>query len=141
LSGQFAYFEEWRSNIFDYKDYTNAKGYEAHIYFTGSYSIIQKKKFLLQAGSGIGIFTQRLKYTYREPSSGGSPRGNGSPEGNGSDTFIAEESFSIAEIPLKIEGIYMVGTWLGLGVKAGTFIQFGRSLSGTYVGPQLRVRL
>ena len=141
LNGQFAYFEDWRSDTFDYQDYTNAKGYESHVYFTGSYSAIQKKKFLLQAGFGIGIFTQRLKYTYREPSSGGSPRGNGSPEGNGSDTFIAEESFSIAEIPLKIESIYKLGTRIGLGVKMGTYIQFNRPLAGTYIGPQMRVSL
>ena len=138
LSGQFAYFEDWRSNMVIYTNYTNAKGYESHMYLTASYSVVCTSNFLVQCGSGMGLFTQRLKYPFREPSSGGSPRGS---SGYGADIFTAEESYSIAEVPFKIEGFYMLGTRIGLGVRAGTYIQFNRPLAGTYLGPQVRIRL
>lgn len=141
LSGQFAYFEDWRSNMFSYDEYTNAKGYDAHIRFTASYSILRTNRFSVQVGSGLGLFTQRLKYAYREPASGGSPRGNETPTNNGIKSFTAEESFSISELPIKVEGFYWLGARIGLGLSAGTYLHFGRSLTGTYVGPQLRVRL
>lgn len=133
LSGQFLYFEDWRSNAFDYNDYTNAEGYESHAYLTGSYSLVHNQKFSLQAGTGVGLYTQRLKYTYAAPSSWSGPRDL--------PYFTAEESFSIVEVPVKIEAYYMVASRVGLGLRAGTFLQPNRPLSGSYVGPQVRVRL
>ena len=135
LSGRFTYFEDWRSNTFSYDDHTNAEGYESHFYFTAAYSVIHTNQFLVQVGSGIGLFTQRLKYSYREPSSGGSPRGYG---GN---IFIAEESYSVPELPIRIEGSYRLGRWISVGLKGGTFLHKGPSLIGTYIGPQLRIHL
>lgn len=136
MSGQFAYYEDYRNNITWYGDpYRNADGYESHTYLTAGYSLIHNRKFYIQLGTGVGLFTQRLKYPYQEPSSGGSPRGYG---GN---IFTAEESFTIVELPLKVEGFYMLGTRVGLGVRAGTFVQIGRPLAGTYIGPQVRIRL
>ena len=135
LAGQFAYFEDWRNNSFDYNEYTNAKGYESHAYLTASYSLIHKRRIKLQAGTGVGLFTQRLKYPFQAPSS------YGGPSMPGGTIFTAETSFSIAEIPLKIECFYMLNAWVGAGLRTGTYIQFTRPLSGSYIGPQIRVRL
>lgn len=133
LSGQFIYFDDWRSNTASYDDYTNAKGYEAHFYFTAAYSVIRTSKFSIQIGSGIGLFTQRLKYPYAAPSSYYGPRNL--------PFFTAEESFSVVEIPFKLEAFYMLGRRVGLGIRVGTFLQLSRPLSDTYLGPQLRVRI
>ncbi|MBC3795333.1 hypothetical protein [Spirosoma utsteinense] len=135
LSGQFAYFEDWRSNAFSYDDYTNAKGYESHFSLTAAYSVIKTDKFRVQVGSGIGLFTQRLKYPYRAAS------GNLAPNQYGEQIFTTEESFSLVEIPIKVEAYYLLGRRVGVGARAGTFLQANRSLSIFYFGPQLRVRL
>lgn len=135
LNGQFAYFEDWRSNAYTYESSTNAKGYDSHIYLTLLYSIIQTNKISIKVGSGIGLFTQRLKYPYSAPSSGGAP------SQSGGEIFTAEESFSLFELPIIFDGSFMLNRHIEVGLKAGTFLQFNRPLSGTYLGPQLKVRL
>lgn len=135
VGGQFAYFEDWRSNAFTYESATNAKGYESHLYLTLLYSILQSNKLSIQVGSGAGLFTQRLKYPYAAPSSGGAP------SQYGGQVFTAEESFSLFELPLRIDGFYMLNRRVGAGLKAGAFLQLNRPVSGIYLGPQLRVRL
>ncbi|QMW05446.1 hypothetical protein [Spirosoma foliorum] len=135
LSGQFAYYEDYRSNAYSNDDYTNAKGYESHAYLTASYSVIHGKRFSVQIGAGIGLFTQRLKFPYRAAGA------NLEASHYGEQIFTGEESFSIVEIPLKLEAYYRLGTRFGLGIKAGTFLQLGRPLAASYFGPQLRVRL
>lgn len=135
LSGQFAYFEDWRNNAFDYNEYTNAKGYESHTYLTGSYSLLHHSKLSIQVGTGLSLFTQRLKYPFAAPSS------YGGPSMPGGTIFTAETSFSIVEIPFKLETYYLLTHRVGLGVRVGTFLQFNRPVSGTYFGPQLRMRL
>jgi hypothetical protein len=133
LSGRFAYFEDWRSNYFSYDEYTNATGYASHYYLALSRSVSYDNRLFLQMGAGVGLFTERLKYTFEAPTSTGTPRGI--------SIFTAEESFSAFEIPIRVEGFYMLGTRIGVGIKAGTFIQKISTLSGTYIGPQIRVRL
>ena len=135
LNGQYAYFDDYRSNAFSYDDYTNAKGYESHIYVTASYSILHTSRFSIQVGSGFGQFTQRLKFPFYAPSSYGSP---GIPAGT---LFLAEVSSTAFEIPLKVEVSYQANNWMSVGLKAGAFLPIKRSLLGAYVGPQVHIYL
>ena len=135
MSGKFAYFEDWLSNAYRYDSYTNADGYESHATFSVLYSVIRSNKFLLKVGSGIGLFTQRLKYPYASPSSGGAP------SQVGGDVFISEESKSYVELPVKVVGYYQVIPRIGVGFKAGLYVLSTGNTAGLHVGPQIRIGL
>ncbi len=135
VNGQFTYFDDYRSNVFSYDDHTNAKGRESHLYLTAAYSIVHTSQFVVQIGLGLGQLTQRLSFPFQAPTSYGSP---GLPGGT---IFMAELSHHAVEVPLKFDAFYRLNKRIGLGLRAGAFLQFNRPLLGAYIGPQLRVRL
>ncbi|MBC3789300.1 hypothetical protein [Spirosoma utsteinense] len=133
-SGQFNYYDDIRSNAdTEVTKYTtantNARGYDFHTYAVIKYNIIALSRFRLQAGAGIGMLTQRLKYPYRQPCS------------SGCAVFIGEESSTVLEFPVRAEVYYLLTNWIGLGVTAGGFINPTSSNTGIHFGPQIRLNL
>lgn len=133
-AGQFNYYEDALSNTDDLSTKyatatTNARAFDSRAYALVKYSIIKTSRFHLQAGTGIGVLTQRLKYPYREPCS------------SGCAVFIAEQSSTTLELPITVEAFYFVTDRISLGLTTGAFINPTVSNPGFHAGPQFRISL
>lgn len=129
MMGYFNYYDNTRSNnpggvIFN-RDNTNARATELHGYAMAKYSLINSKQFTLQVGVGAGFFNQSLEYPYQDAQGGG----------------IRYTSFTDLAFPLSLEAFYLFSNRLGVGLKAGGYIEPDFPLVGTHIGPQLRLRL
>jgi len=132
VTGRFNYYDNTRPNaptaILYTNDNTNARGYELHAYGMVKYRIISTDRFTLQAGAGIGLLNQRLEYPYREGSGTGS-------------VYMNQSSFTDLEFPVSAEAYYLLGNRVGVGLKAGGFIEPDFPIVGLHIGPQIRIRL
>jgi hypothetical protein len=132
MTGRFNYYDNTRSNaptaILYTNDNTNARGYELHGYAMAKYSVVNTSQFTLQIGIGAGFFNQRLQYPFRDDSGAGA-------------IYLTNSSFTDLEFPVSLEAYYLLGSRVGIGVRAGGYIEPDFPIVGTHVGPQIRVRL
>ncbi|CCH01101.1 hypothetical protein FAES_3092 [Fibrella aestuarina BUZ 2] len=133
MTGRFNYFDNTRSNdptgILYGPDGTNARGYELYGYGMAKYALVKTSGFTLQLGAGIGFFNQRLTYPYR------------ATYATGSSLYTEESSFTDLALPVTLEAYYVFNQRIGLGLKAGGYIEPDFPVVGAHIGPQLRVRL
>lgn len=128
--GRFAYYDDVRSNdplSVITIDNTNALGEELHAYALVKYKIVEVKGFALQTGVGVGLLNQQLDYPYSY--------------NPGISSSTQSASFTDLEFPVSLEGYYLFRNRLGIGFKAGGFIEPDFPIVGIYIGPQLRIRL
>lgn len=124
MSGTFGYYDSFpvklANGTYSDSDEPNSQGFDFHGYAMAKYALVATPRFNLQLATGIGFYTQRLEYPY---------------EGNTYEASYAADF----EVPISVEGFYMVAGRVGFGLKAGCFIQ--PEVRGIHIGPQLRIRL
>ncbi|GAB4032838.1 hypothetical protein [Spirosoma gilvum] len=122
MSGKFGYYDGFSVKLANgtYTDKPNSKGFDLHGYAMAKYAVVAKPRLSLQMGVGVGFYSQRLEYPY---------------EGNTYEAAYAADF----EVPISIEGYYFLSGKIGLGLKAGCFVQ--PEIRGVHIGPQIRLRL
>ena len=74
------------------------------------YLLINKKHFEFKVGTGMGLFTQRLKFPYEEASSSTS-----------NALITGEKSSTSIEFPIVIEPSFSISKRIGIGIRSGIF--------------------
>lgn len=122
MSGKFGYYDSFPVKLANgtYTDEPNSRGFDLHGYAMAKYAVVAKPRFSLQVGLGVGFYSQRLEYPY---------------EGHTYEAAYAADF----EVPINIEGYYLVSGRVGFGLKAGCFAQ--PEIRGIHIGPQIRLRL
>jgi len=126
MTGQFNYYDANHANTpIGSSTVTNARGFQLHGYAMAKYSLISTNRFAFQVGVGAGFFNQRLEYPYQDAQS----------------SYITQSSFTDLAFPVSVEAYYLVNRKVGIGIKAGGYIEPDFPIVGAHIGPQIRVRL
>lgn len=122
MSGKFSYYDGFPVKLANgtSTDEPNSRGFDLYGYALAKYAVVAKPRFSLQVGVGVGFHSQRLEYAY---------------EGYTYEAAYAADF----EVPISIEGYYLVSGKIGFGLKAGCFAQ--PDIRGVHIGPQIRLRL
>ncbi|MFD2937381.1 hypothetical protein [Spirosoma flavum] len=121
MKGTFGYYDGFptkRSNG-TYMEVPNSEGADYQGYVLAKYALVANPRFRLQLGAGVGYYVQHLSFAC--------------------ESNLYESTNADVSLPISIEGYYFVIRGVGLGIKAGCYVQ--PAIWGIHIGPQIRIRL
>jgi hypothetical protein len=126
ISGQHRYYDSIRVttpiplNTPGYENHTNAEARTMAFSALYKYKVLDKKRFSIHAGTGLGIITELLTYPVDTP--------------NGGFTFETTGGKGDLCFPLRVDVDYHIFKNIQLGIIAGTYIYPDYPLVGQHLG-------